>query len=303
MTSHLDLVSSITTNLKRVTNPLEPGRQAQEIDYPMLRQFERALRPPQPIVGLLEDAPGQVEPPWSTRRRQHEEAEYATIASTRHQSQESGAFGQEEVRGLISQRLDNLSMRVKRTESLATISENGSQDTARPSTQQLLDRLRDIRAQIGDAVGILNHVPQNEMSLATTEPGVALKKELEAWDMMKERIEREILHPPLPPRRVWTVDSVSSGETSNSTSTPMPIPVPIPSRRMSGNLSPPASYDGWAAPTGSPSRSLGSLSSSPKDRRMSSHSRSNSMSSTSRRQSIRSEHEFHIHLSVKDASR
>lgn len=265
----------------------------------MLRQFERALRPPQPIVGLLEDTSEQVELPWSTRRRQHEEAQYARIASTRHQSQDSGAFGQEEVRGLISQRLDNLSMRVKRAETLETISENGPQDSARPSTQQLLDRLRDIRIQIGDAVGILSHIPQNEMSLVTTEPEVALKKELEAWDAMKGRIEREILHPPPPPRRVWTVESVSNGESSNSTSLPMSIPVPIPSRRMSWNLSPPASYDGWAAPTGSPSRSLGSLSSSPKDRRMSSHSRSNSMSSTSRRPSVRSELEFSVHLLVK----
>ncbi|KAK0102538.1 hypothetical protein ONS95_006151 [Cadophora gregata] len=285
VSSHLDLVNRVTLNLKLITYPLEQGNQAREIDYPILRQFEQALHPPQPIRAI-EQGTQAAELPWQNTPRLGE-TEYAAILPPNTPCQDQEVLQQNEVRGLISQRLDNLSMRVKRVETMDTISELGTSEIAEPSVNQLLKRLQDMRGQIAEAVGVLNHSsPQNDMSVAVTEPRTALQQELEAWNKLEERIERERLHPPIgiiqPP-------------------TP-PRPIPIPSPRSSGSLSPMTSpFDGWSGPTyGSPDRNRGSLSSSPGQPRPLSHSRTHSTSSISRRQSFGLDRQIPVQLSYLD---
>lgn len=298
--SYRDLVQSVIPNLRR---------QTQGIDYPI--PFERALHLPPPIEGGV----NHNQPvPW-LRGEMDDADQHAVIQSNNPANRDGGLLGQEEVRGLISQRLDNLLIRIKRTETMSSISELGSesQDTIQPPTQQLLDRLRVFRLQIGGAVGVADPMSQNEVPVVMTDPHNALRRELEAWDEMKERLEREILHPtpPLhrPPlsipavQRVWTIESTTQGEDLVSANPITTLPTAIPPRPS--NLSPTSSYHGWTDP--SSSRTPGSLSSSPNEkrmstssseRRMSSQSRSDSTSSLPRRLSIRSDHEFQVQLSV-----
>jgi len=224
--------------------------------------------------------------------RQHDEAQYSTVAAIKPESQDMSAFGKDEVRGLISQRLDNLSNRVKRAETMETISEHGPQDTTQPSTQQLLDRLRDIRAQIGTAVGISTQIPTTTISLVVTEPGNALRQELEAWDMMKERIEREILHPPRARLDTGIAEAHQSNFSGGSS-------ISTPSPRVPGSLLLPVSYESWMSQGGGSNPSQRSSSLSPKNpRRLSDHSVSNSISSASRVHLNRSGHEFHVQMLV-----
>ncbi len=176
-------------------------------------------------------------------------------------------------------------MRVKRVETLETISEFGSKEPVDPSVHQLLQRLRDMREQIAEAVGVLNHSsPQNGMAVTNTEPRIALRQELEAWNKLEERIELERLHP--------------AGGMVQPPSTSMPIPIPSP--RSSGSWSPMTSpFDGWSGPLyGSPERNKSSLSSSPNLSRPLSHSRTHSTSSISRRQSFGVEHQLPVQLCV-----
>ncbi|KAH7364643.1 hypothetical protein BKA65DRAFT_142626 [Rhexocercosporidium sp. MPI-PUGE-AT-0058] len=282
VSSHLDLVSRVTLNLKLITYPLEQGNQVREIDYPILRQFEQALHPPQPIRAI-ENRGHAVELPWQNQPRLQEN-EYAAIIPPNTGSGVEGAFHQNEIRGLISQRLDNLSMRVKRVEILDSISELGSSESSDPSVDQLLRRLQDMREQIAEAVGVLNHSNQKEMTVMTTEPRTALQHELEAWNKLEERIERERLHP--------AVGIIQSPLTPSR-------PISIPSPRSSGSLSPMTSpFDGWSGSTyGSPDRNRSSLSSSPSQPRPLSHSRTHSTSSTSRRQSFDLERLLPVQLS------
>ncbi|KAH7400086.1 hypothetical protein BKA64DRAFT_474350 [Cadophora sp. MPI-SDFR-AT-0126] len=282
VSSHLDLVSRVTLNLKLITFPLEQGNHAREIDYPILRQFEQALHPPQPIRAI-EHRAHAVELPWQNRPRL-EENEYAAILSPNPAGQDQGPFQQTEVRGLISQRLDNLSMRVKRVETMDTISEFGTSENSDVSVHLLLRRLQDMREQIAEAVGVSNHSnTQNGMTVVVTEPRTALQQELEAWNKLEERIERERLHPPV---------GIIQPPTPSR-------PIPIPSPRSSGSLSPMTSpFDGWSGTTyGSPERNRSSFSSSPGQPRPLSHSRTHSTSSISRRQSFGLERQIPVQLS------
>ncbi|PMD31234.1 hypothetical protein L207DRAFT_591702 [Hyaloscypha variabilis F] len=294
VSSHLDLVSLVSLNLKRVTYPLEPGRQAKEIDYPMLRQFEQALRPPRPLAAI-EAPPRQVALPWQTNgQNQHEkDADYASVTRAAHVNQNGGRFDQNEVRGLISQRLDNLSMRVKRVDTLETISESGPSEGPNPAVVSLLQRLRDMRDQISDAVGVfgLNGSSQDGLPLAKADPEAALRQELEAWNKLEERIEREILHPP---RR----NDFNDAGPSTSTTPTKPIDIPKPPRRSTTSSS--------SSPATSPFNVSGSwgatLKLSPpspmlRPRR---NSRSLSTSSESRPESVLLKHEFPVHLYYLD---
>lgn len=275
-------MSRVTLNLKLITYPLEQGKQAREIDYPILRQFEQALHPPQPIRAI-ENRTHVVELPWQHRPRLGEN-EYAAILPATYVDQGQDAFQETEVRGLISQRLDNLSMRVKRVETMDTVSELGTPENHDLSVHQLLKRLQVMREQIAQAVGVLNHSgAQKDMNVVVTEPRTALQQELEAWNQLEERIERERLHPPI-------------GIVHSPTP---PRPIPIPSPRSSGSLSPMTSpFDGWSGPTyGSPDRNRNSFSSSPGQPRLFAHSRTQSTSSSSRRQSIGLEHQIPVQLS------
>ena len=204
-------------------------------------------------------------------------------------NQDGGRFDQNEVRGLISQRLDNLSMRVKRVDTLETISESGSSERPNPAVISLLQRLRDMRDQISDAVGVLgmNASSQDGLPLVKSDPEAALREELEAWNVLEERIEREILHPP---RR----SDFNTGGSSTSTTPTKPIDIPKPSRRSttSSSLSPSVSpFDvsgSWGA-----TRNLSPPSPTLQTRR---NSRSLSTSSESRSESDRLKHEFPVYL-------
>ena len=256
----------------------------------MLRQFEQALRPPRPLAAI-EAPPRQVALPWRTdgQDQQDKDAEYASVTRAGPTNQDGGRFDQNEVRGLISQRLDNLSMRVKRVDTLETISESGPSERPNPAVTSLLQRLRDMRDQISDAVGVLgmNSSSQDGLPVVKTDPEAALRQELEAWNILEERIEREILHPP---RR----SDLNTGGSSTSTTPTKPIDIPNPPRRSttSSSLSPSASpFDvsgSWGA-----TRKLSPPSPMLRPRR---NSRSLSTSSESRPESILLKHEFPVYL-------
>lgn len=255
----------------------------------MLRQFEQALRPPRPLA--IEAPPRQVALPWQTngQNQQEQEAHYASVTRAAPTSQDGGRFDRDEVRGLISQRLDNLSMRVKRVDTLETISESGPSEGPNPAVVSLLQRLQDMRDQISDAVGVLglNGPSQDGLPLVRADPEAALRQELEAWNKLEERIEREILHPS---RR----NDFSAGGSSTSTTPTKPIDIPTPPRRSttSSSLSPAASpFDtsgSWGA-----TRGLSPPSPMLRPRR---NSRSLSTSSQSPSESVPLKHEFPVHL-------
>jgi hypothetical protein len=251
----------------------------------MLRQFEQALRPPRPLAAI-EAPPRQSALPWQRieRNEQKNEAEYASVTRADPINEDGGRFDRDEVRGLISQRLDNLSMRVKRVDTLETISESGPSGDPNPAVVSLLHRLRDMRDQISDAVGVMGVVSpaRDGLPLVKTDPEAALRQELEAWNKLEERIEREILHPP---RR---------GDFNAGGSTTQPIDIPTPPRRATtfSSLSPAASpFDlpgSWGA-----SRGLSPPSPRMRPRR---NSRSLSTSSHSGPESILLEHGFRVQL-------
>ncbi|TVY83651.1 hypothetical protein LSUE1_G001987 [Lachnellula suecica] len=283
VSSHLDLVSLITLNLKRVTYPLEPGPDTDDIDFAMLRQFEQALRPPQPL-GALEGPSRRAGLPWSPRSY-HDNAEYAAVSPAVTYNQAASPFDQNEIRGLISMRLDNMSMRIGRVDTMESIPESGARQRITSATQPLLNRLQDMRDQIGHAVGITNH-PLNYSTTMILEPESALRQELEAWNNLEERIEREILHP----GRLLTPTPATL---------PNPMPIPIPTRRPSTSAYPrPSPSDGWhGPPRSSPGSNGGGISSSPNLSGPSSHTRSLSASSASPSQSFRLDHYLPVHIS------
>ncbi|EHL01434.1 hypothetical protein M7I_2523 [Glarea lozoyensis 74030] len=193
VSSHLDLVSRITFNLKRVTHPLESGSLSNQIDYPMLRHLDQALRPPEPLRAI--HAPPQLASlPW--HGLQHgEDAELSAVSVTHHYDSDMGDLDESEMRGLLSRRLDNMSMRVRRVETLESLPEDASADGI-STTQDLMTRLRNMRGQIGGAVGISEPSQSHEViEEDVVDPGTALQTEIEAWNKLEERIEREILHP------------------------------------------------------------------------------------------------------------
>ncbi|THV55436.1 hypothetical protein BGAL_0008g00200 [Botrytis galanthina] len=189
--SHLELVSLITQNLKRVTHPLESNSEMKQIDYPMLRQLEQALAPPQPFraVEYLHDT----QHPWQD---QHGEDPPNSITRStipgQHSLQDDGI----EKRYVLSQRLENLAMR--RVETINYMSTTRPRGTERP-VDPLISRLQDMRGQIFNAVGIKpmqSNIPAHkEQSSSRSEPENALLYELEAWSQLETRIQREILHP------------------------------------------------------------------------------------------------------------
>lgn len=289
VTSHLEMVSLVKDNLRRITNPLEPGRQQAEIDYPMLRQFDQALRVPQALprpqpMLAIEAGHTRAALPWEQTRRTSELAD-ATAPPVMSAAQNANGLDHNDIRDLIERRLDNLSMRVKRVETLETISENEADEDA--SIQSLLEHLKFMRGRISNAVGVLRRQSsQNGLSLMANNPEGALKAELEAWDMLETRMEREILHPARPVRRQIA---------------PTPAPQSAPTRPMDiprrQTLSPGAQYDGWpGSMSSSPGDHRSSLSSSPTQSRPISHSRSGSHSSPSRPVSLRLDHSIPVTL-------
>ena len=72
--SHLDVVSSIKQNLRMVAGP----RELDQIDYPMLRQFEHAILPPSPMRAI-EAQPAVAILPWSRPQRQIQDDQHETL--------------------------------------------------------------------------------------------------------------------------------------------------------------------------------------------------------------------------------
>ncbi|KAH8649682.1 hypothetical protein BGZ60DRAFT_198404 [Tricladium varicosporioides] len=286
VSSHLDLVSLVTFNLKRVTHPFEQGTQPKEIDYPMLRQFDQALRPPEPFRAI-EGTSQQDSLLW---RANNHQAEYATAPSSRVNNQD-GPFDND-TRGLISRRLDNMSMRVRRVEGIDTIAELDSSGNHSSAIVPVLQRLRDMRGQIGSAVGIAEDpAGRDSVATITVEPEFALRQELDEWNHLESRIEREILHP----GRVLA-HSPQSPQTTCAKA------IDIPSRRPTLSSSPLLSpFEGWSpGPShGSPDSYRDYVPSSPNQLRPFSHTRNNSMSSSSPSptQSLRLDHYILAQLS------
>jgi len=250
----------------------------------MLRHFEQALRPPQPLQAI-EGPPSRVALPWRPRSP-HENAEYAAVSPAAPYNRDAGPFDQNEIRGLISRRLDNMSMRIGRVDTMESIPESEARESISEATQPLLDRLRDMRDQIGNAVGIMNR-PNMQGGAVTIEPENALRQELEAWNQLEERIEREILHP-----------GRLLAQKSENPSRSEPIPIP-PRKPSASSISPGSSpYEGWhGLPRQNPSSSGGSfrayetsLSTSPSLSRPFSHNRTLSSSSSSPTPSLRLDH-------------
>lgn len=249
----------------------------------MLRQFDQALRPPQPLQAI--DAPrregGQ---PWHSEH--HNPADYACVSPATSYDHNAGLFDQNEIRGLISRRLDNMSMRVRRVETMESLPEDEPPDeTASLST--LLRRLADMRNQIGSAVGISDcQIPPTGVHHLRVEPGSALRNELDAWNQLESRIEREILHPG---------HVLARGSQYHA---PTTAPIPIPPRKQTGSLSPSASnYDGWHGPPhSSPSSCRSHLSPSPTTPGDLTQRRSSSISSASPAPSIRLGHCIRVQM-------
>lgn len=206
--SHLELVSLITQNLKRVTHPLESNSEMNQIDYPMLRQLEQALAPPQPFraVEYLYDT----QHPWQD---QHGEDPPNSITRStipgQHSLQDDGI----EKCYVLSQRLENLAMR--RVETINYMPTTRRRGTERP-VDPLISRLQDMRGQIFNAVGIKpmqSNIPAHkEHSSSRPEPENALLYELEAWSQVETRIQREILHPARISSQVPLHSTESAGE-------------------------------------------------------------------------------------------
>lgn len=279
VTSHLELVSLVKDNLRRVTNPLELGGQAAEIDYPMIRQFDQALRipqalpRPQPMLSIeAGHAPSTL--PWEGSPRSSN-SEFAVVPPMTSAAQHANGVDHNDIRDLIERRLDNLSMRVRRVEAPETIYEN--EDEEDQSIISLLEHLRTMRGRISNAVGVLRRQnSHNELSLVANNPEGALKAELEAWDLLEERMEREILHPPRQARQQLAV----TGAPQNGLTRPMDIP----KRRTSSHGS---QQDMWPGSlSSSPGSKRASYSSSPNQFRSLS-TRTGSQSSPSRPVSIR----------------
>lgn len=192
VSSHLDLVSLITLNLKRVTHPLDSSSQSNQIDYHMLRQLEQALAPPQPLRAI--EYHHDIRYPW-----QNQPGEDPPMSITRSTTSiaHDGPDDRDERRYILSQRLENLAMR--RVETIDTISTIQSRGRAERSVDPLISRLQDIRLQILEAVGIQppqsDMLPHSEYSSSEFGPENALLHELEAYIQAESRIQREILHP------------------------------------------------------------------------------------------------------------
>ncbi|TGO40534.1 hypothetical protein BHYA_0035g00080 [Botrytis hyacinthi] len=208
VSSHLDLVSLITQNLKRVTHPLESNPEMNRIDYPMLRQLEQALAPPQPLRGVeyLHD----LQHPW---QNQHGEDPPNSITRSTISGQHSLKDDGTEGRYVLSQRLENLAMR--RVETINYMSTTHPRGTERP-VDPLISRLQDMRGQIFDAVGIKpmqSNIPAHrDHSSSRSEPENALLYELEAWNQLETRIQREILHPARISSQIPLHSTESTGE-------------------------------------------------------------------------------------------
>jgi len=271
VSKNLDLVSLIIDNLKRLADPLQSGHQTNQIDYSTLRQFENALLPPQPIRAI-EASPARLALPFG-RSGQHDiqERQHYVTAPSITSSQDSTAFEQDN-RVVLSERLQNFRQRSARSHEPTTKAE--SSDGA-SILQQLLERLRDTRTQIGDVVGFPTGNNSDEhLNLAVSDPRGALLEELGVWDAFEERVQYEVQR-----RENLVVQVATNAGPAIVRTSPQPIPSPRSPTCLSPNSSPPgaSSSEGWYGSPGSPESYRGSFL----------HARSPSASSVSTTTSLR----------------
>ncbi|KAM3084845.1 hypothetical protein ACMFMG_003292 [Clarireedia jacksonii] len=225
VTSHLDLVSLVTLNLKRVAYPLEHGLHTGQIDYSMLRQLEQALTPPRP---LQLEYHNESQYPW---RQENGDRIPVAVARSLPILGSSEQFDENERRHIMSERLGNLAMR--RVETVHSVSSATSDSTVERPVDTLISKLRAMREQIFDAVGIQSTqgTSPTHVEISSSQFGAqsALFKELEAWHLLEERIQREILHPAhlivqssTKPIAITQRSSRSSGSSFQDTISSMP---------------------------------------------------------------------------------
>lgn len=198
-----ELAYRVAQILKKITRPLDPADETStgEIDYIMLRQLVQALEPPQPLRAI----------DWHS----NSSSSTAVLPITTPEN-----------RTLISSRLDNISIRVKREHPLRTIPESESRESL-SSTTEPLKRLHEMRDEISQAVGVRHDAVPQEGSSASTQPGhaprrepeslnplQALRQELDEWNTLHERLERKIIHPSqvLLPQQTDVPSSPKSGK-------------------------------------------------------------------------------------------
>jgi hypothetical protein len=167
----------------------------------MLRQFEQALLPPAQLQAIEGSSRQPTLPLVNSRQRELDESHYGAVPQSTVNGEDTGTFDQNG-RGLWSGRLDNLSMRfIRRVETVDTMSSIESRNSVPPDIESLLERLREMRSQIGDAVGIRSGAAiESDLALVeppttTSEPQNALREELVAWNQLEDRIQYEMLHP------------------------------------------------------------------------------------------------------------
>jgi hypothetical protein len=158
----------------------------------MLRQLEQALSPPRPLQQL--EYHNEPQYPW---RQGNIEGTPAAVARPLPILGSSGQSDESERRHIMSERLGNLAMR--RVETIHSESSATSDSMVEGPVDTLMSKLRTMREQIFDAVGIQPNqgtLPA-PIEISSSQSGAqgALINELEAWHLLEERIQREILHP------------------------------------------------------------------------------------------------------------
>ena len=250
---NLDLVSLIIDNLKRLANPLQSGRQTSQIDYSTLRQFENALLPPQPIRAIEANPTRLALPFGSNGQHGAYERQHYIAAPSIASSQESTTLEQDN-RVILSERLQNFRQRSARTHDQTVNHAPGNEVSI---LQQLLERLRDTRIHIGDAVGFPTGNNSDEhLNLAMSDPRGALLEELGVWDAFEERVQYEVHR-----RESLVVQAATNANSTRVRTEPKPIPSPRSPTSLSPMSSPPgaSSSDGWYGTPGSPESSRGSF--------------------------------------------
>jgi hypothetical protein len=154
----------------------------------MLQQFKQALLPPEPLEAI-EGSSGQQFPLI-------EEAPSAAVDKSGLYEQ-NPRLSDQTSRSLLSERLSNLSMRQAKVINATASTESNASSSIEP----LLERLRLMRGEIVDEIGIpsdeaiVNDKAIVESPTVVTEPRSALREELAEWNQLESRIQYEILHP------------------------------------------------------------------------------------------------------------
>lgn len=297
--SHLEVVSSVAHNLKMITTTRETG----SLDYSMLRQLENAILPPPPMKAIEATTTEDSLRIQFGTHRQAEDDSYGSMSTSSSSSQEAGLLGQDEI--WLRKRLENIAKRGMNGTRAGDLVRSGSSGERRYSVvQPVLQRLRQIRTGLGDAVGIpIEAMANDHLTSTLSDSQKCLREELDMWNQLEERIQYDVKRreqrlnrgPPKPATRPTSIarKPVPSPEIPHQSSllTSATSSIAIPSPYISPHGSPMSSpqlglspsSEGWF---GSPnSNSL--------------HNRSSSTSSSSGCNSVFLAHPLSVTLWVK----